>query len=318
MKMILGLRRLGGPTALAIGVFDGVHKGHQAILGQTLRLARTKRLRATALTFDQAPERVLSPEYAPPQLISLQEKLERLKASGIAQVVVVPFNKALARLEAERFVSEILVGRLRAKHVVVGQDFVFGKQARGNVAALRAWGAPLGMGVTLARPVLDQGRAISSTRIRNAVLAGAMLDAKRMLGRAFMVRGQVVRGRGLGRQLGFPTANLQSPQEALPPKGVWAAWARWVKANGSCGPWIRAAANIGQRPSVEKKGALKIELHLIDFEGKLYGQTWEADFVKKLRPELRFSGVEALRDAIAMDVAAVRKVLARRRVALIA
>lgn len=313
MKLLRGLRRLSAPTALAIGVFDGVHRGHLAILRQTLRLAKTKGLRATALTFDRAPEQLLAPDYAPPQLISLQEKLDRLAASGIQQTVLLPFDRALARIEPESFVRGILVGKLRAEQVVVGQDFVFGRQARGNVAGLKSWGEPLGLRVALARPVLDSGRAISSTRIRSAVLAGQLREAARMLGRPFALRGKVVHGKHLGRKLGFPTANLHCAQEALPPAGVWAAWARRVKANGSHGPWVRAAANLGRRPSVEAHGALKLELHLLDFNDGIYGQDWEAELVIKLRPEKRFSGVEALRKAIATDVARARRALARRR-----
>jgi riboflavin kinase/FMN adenylyltransferase len=293
------------PLALAIGVFDGVHLGHQAILKAAIQQARRLRGTAAALTFDGPPERLLAPDYSPPLLASQGEKLERLAALGMDEAYVVRFTRSFAAQAAEDFVRRSLSDRLKAKAVLVGPDFVFGRQARGDFALLKSLGAELGFEARAVRPVMLGGRPVSSTRIRSAVQDGRMAEAARLLGRPWSLRGRVIHGRRLGRGLGFPTANLASTQEVLPMPGVWAGK---VRVRGSRpGAWARFAANLGTRPTFAGK-RLSVELHLLGFRGSLYGQELEAEFMSYLRPEKRFSSPQALAAQIKEDVAKARKI----------
>lgn len=309
MKVFRGLPHRGAgarPLALAIGVFDGVHLGHRAILAAARREAGRLGGLAGALTFDAPPERLLAPDYCPPQLITLEEKLEQLAALGLDEAYVVRFTPSFAAQSAEDFVGRVLGRRLRARAVVVGPDFVFGRQARGDFALLRRLGRGQGLRTVAVKPVSLGGRPVSSTRIRLAVQDGRMREAARLLGRPWRLRGVVVKGRRLGRTLGFPTANLHSAQEVLPKPGVWAGRARLRGPRGRAGGWKAFAANIGTRPTFGP-GGVAVELHLLGYRGRLYGRTLEAEFTRILREERKFSSGAALAEQIKKDVAAALK-----------
>jgi riboflavin kinase/FMN adenylyltransferase len=282
-------QRHGRPLSLAIGVFDGMHLGHQAVVKAALQSPGLP----AALTFEDAPERLLAPEHAPPRLIHPQERLEQLEAAGIRLAWVLPFTRALASMKPEDFARKILIGKLNCRSVSVGEDFRYGKGAKGTPHQLRDFG----LQVTIVPAKKLGGHVISSTRLRLAVTHGRLKEAERMLGRPWRLRGVVVKGQGLGRQLGVPTANWAVKQEVLPPLGVWAGRCR--KAPN--GPWKSFAANLGYRPTVGGK-RLALEFHLLGFKGNLLGQTWEAEFQKFLRPEKKFDGLGALKAQIAKDL----------------
>ncbi len=280
------------PLSLALGVFDGVHRGHVAVL----KAAHQAGLTPAALTFADAPERVLHPAHAPLRLVHPDERLEELAAAGMREAWVLPFTRSFARLTPEAFI-QLLRRRLNTVAVAVGEGFRFGRGAKGDAELLKR----SGLQVTVVPALRIGSKVVSSTRARAAVAAGDLKEAQRLLGRPWHLRGQVVKGQGLGRQLGFPTANLVSPQEALPTLGVWAGRLRRVMASGKRGPWKKFAANLGYRPTVDGK-RLALEFHLIAFKGALVGKTLEAEFQKHLRAEKRFDGVEALKAQISRDV----------------
>lgn len=286
------------PQVLALGVFDGLHLGHQAVLGEALKEARRLRLPAAALSFDPAPEAALG-QAVPPRLQHPDEQAEQLKAWGFDRLYRVPFTAALGRLSPRAFASKVLAARLACAQVVVGHGFHFGAAAVGTVEVLRHWGLALGFGVSEVPPARLDGHVASSTRLRHAVQTGDLALAQRLLGRPWRLRGVVVSGRRLGRRLGFPTANLASPQGALPPQGVWAGRVRSI--GRATGPWLGFVGNLGQRPTLGLDLARSIELHLLGFRGRLNGRTLEAEFFKHLRPERRFDTLEALRAQITQD-----------------
>lgn len=281
------------PLALAIGVFDGMHVGHQAVLHAAARLARRRAWLSAALSFDGPPEAALG-QPVPPRLGHPDDDASQMQGLGLGLLLRVPFTRALGALRAEQFIARVLKARLRCAAVVVGQGFRFGRGAQGDVALLRRSGLEV-----LALPPLKRGgHLVSSTRLRQAVQAGRLAEAARLLGRPWRLRGVVVKGRGLGSQLGFPTANLASPQRVLPPLGVWAGRCRVPG-----GPWRAFAANLGTRPTVEDAGRVGVELHLLRFKGRLVGRTLEAEFTRRLRGERKFSGLPELTAQIEKDSA---------------
>jgi riboflavin kinase/FMN adenylyltransferase len=286
MKVYFGMPEGKLKGRLAIGVFDGVHKGHLAIL----------RKADLVLTFDSLPEHVIAPGYAPPALCSLEAKLEQLKAAGIQAAMVVRFDRRFAALSAEAFAAKL--EKLGVSEIVVGADFVFGAHAAGNAEFLRE----RGFKVATVKPVLVAGRPVSSTRIRSAVADGDMKLAARLLGRPFTLRGEVIKGAQMGRKLGYPTANLDLDHEVKPKPGVWGAKARMLPA----GPWKPALMNLGTRPSFKGKTFL-CELHLLDFRGNLYGKKLEAEPMLFLRAEKRFESIEALTTQIRLDESRFRR-----------
>jgi riboflavin kinase/FMN adenylyltransferase len=301
-------RRLGWPApAVAVGNLDGVHRGHQALVAAVLEEARVRRGTAAVLTFEPHPSRILSPERALTTLTTLDQKAEILSTLGIERVAVLEFTRALAALGAEEFAREILLGTLEARSVVVGSNFRFGRGRGGDAQALAALGQRLGFEVRVVEPVLDEGRPVSSTRIREAIESGAVDRAARMLGRSYFLDGRVVEGDRRGRTLGFPTANLEPENATLPARGVYACWCRPLE-----GPPPRelrpAAVNVGRRPTFEGERTT-VEAHLLDFSGDLYGRRLRLEFVERLRPEQRFAGPEALRAQIQADVLQARAVL---------
>jgi len=292
------------PAAVTIGNFDGVHRGHEALIESAARWARSAGGRTVVLTLDPHPARLLDPPHAPATLTTLDQKEELLAALGVDAFVVLPFTAELARRPAEEFARLVLAETLEARMVVVGEDFRFGHQRGGDVVALEALGRPLGFGVQAVAPVLFGGRPVSSSRVREALALGAVEEARGLLGRRFFVDGTVVEGERRGRTLGFPTANLETPNEALPLRGVYAAGCRVAS-----GEWVPAVVNIGRRPTFGGR-VVSVEAHLIDFERDLYGTDLRIEFVARLREEQRFEGPEALVAQIREDVLRARAVMA--------
>ena len=296
-------------SAVTIGAYDGVHLGHRCLLAELERRAETRGLRTVVVTFDRHPATVVRPESAPLLLTDLDQKLELLAAEGVDRTLVVPFDDARAHETAEDFVSEVLVGALGARVVVVGEDFHFGHRRAGNVALLEAMGRDLGfevVGLGLERAA--GGEVVSSTEIRARLAAGDVEGAARLLGRHHQVRGTVVRGDGRGGpELGFPTANVGVPAGmALPGEGIYACW--YERPGGDVHP---AAASIGRRPTFHpgSDAPLLLEAFLLDFEGDLYGQLARISFVARLRDEQAFDTVAALVRQMTHDVEAARAVL---------
>lgn len=290
--------------AVAVGVFDGLHRGHEALVARAV--ARAAGRRCVALSFDPHPDIVLAKEFhAQPPLTPIPEKQERLAALG-AELHVLPFTRELAALSPEAFVDAHLVGPFAPAWLVVGEDFALGRGRAGNVERLRAIGRQRGFEVEAVPLLSEHGEPITSSRIRERLAAGDVTDAARLLGRRFSLSGRVVRGDGLGRKLGWPTANLRLHDEkCLPSLGIYAVWAR---VDGS-GDWLPGAMSVGVRPTFGGQ-AVTLEVHLIDWDGDLYGHEVEVQFVEWLRAELKFEGPEALIEAIQADVTQARQRLA--------
>jgi riboflavin kinase/FMN adenylyltransferase len=291
--------------ALAVGNFDGVHRGHQALVALAVRDARAAGGASVVLTFDPHPSRVLSPDRAPASLMTLDQKAEILSGLGVDRLAVLPFTVELSRREPEDFAREVLQRALGARVVVVGSSFRFGRDRAGDLATLRRLGDELGFRVHGLRPVIARGGPISSTRIREALSRGAVDAARDFLGRRFFVEGVVVKGEGRGRLIGIPTANLQVLNEMVPGGGVYACWCRVLGADTPPRP---AAVNIGRRPTFGG-GLTTVEAHLLDFGGDLYGRTLRLEFQERLREERAFPGAEALVAQIRSDLGEARRVL---------
>ena len=292
----------GRGAAVTIGAYDGVHLGHRHVIGMLRDMAAPRGLETVVVTFDRHPATVVRPESAPPQLTELDQRLELLASTGVDATVVIPFDEARANESAEDFVTEVLVGALGARLVVVGRDFHFGHGRKGNVELLTEMGERHGfetVGVAIEGDVA--GQAVSSTRIRALVAAGDVVGARRLLGRHHEVRGIVVRGEGRGgAELGFPTANLSVPPAiALPAEGIYACW--YTRPDGSR---HGAAVSLGRRPTFHAAGAEPLlEAHLLGFSGDLYGEPARLAFVRRLRAEERFDSPQALVAQMQSDVA---------------
>lgn len=289
-------------TVATVGTFDGVHLGHWAVLQEIRARAEAAGRRSVLVTFDPHPLRIVRPEHAPPLLTTPVEKKEILAESGLDWAVFVTFTERLSRYEPRRFVEEILVGRLGVEELVIGYDHGFGRDREGDPASLERMGRELGFSVDVVSPVSAGGSAISSSRIRGLLSEGDVEAAGRCLGRPYSIRGIVVRGDGRGRQLGFPTANLQvvGGDKLIPPPGIYAV--RGVLRSGS----HAGALHLGPRPTF-KGSPPSIELHLVDFEGEIYGEEVRVDFVDRLRGVEPFTTVDALVRQIRSDVEAARR-----------
>ena len=302
MRIVQGLESFppdAGPSAVALGVFDGVHLGHCAILGTAVAQARHHGLAALACTFEPHPLEVLQPERAPAPLTTLADRLALIAETGIETTVVVAFTRAVAALEPEAFVRDVLVRTLKARDVVVGFNHRFGRGARGDAELLRALGAELGFRAHVVAPLSVEGIPVSSSEIRSALQSGDLPHAARLLGRPYSVQGEVVRGAGRGRTLGFPTANVKTDRALPLPPGVYACHVLVESAR------YRAVINVGIRPTFGET-EITVEAHLLDFSGDLYGKRIRLEFHRYLREERKFSDVGALRSQIALDVAAAR------------
>ena len=290
-------------VCLTIGNFDGVHMGHAKLLARVRDRAVAASLVSAALTFDPHPRKVLLGAAAPSAITGIEHKLECMEAMGLQLAVVLPFTRELAAREPEDFVREVLVEGLCLKHLVIGYDYAFGKGRKGNFELLSALGQKYGFGVERLDPVIINGAVVSSTRIRDMVLAGNVWDARPLLGRFHQVRGTVAHGHKRGRKLGFPTANLAFREELVPLSGVYAVW---VELDGVVRPGV---ANIGKNPTFGEF-EMSVEAHILDFKGKIYGEPIRVHFVQRIRSEKKFSGPDELIARIREDVGLARMILA--------
>ncbi|WP_240096799.1 bifunctional riboflavin kinase/FAD synthetase [Thermomonas flagellata] len=300
---------LGAPlcpdgSVVCIGAFDGLHLGHRALVDRAVARARALGVPALALTFEPLPREFFAPAARPPRLMLPRAKAEGLWALGCDAVGLLRFDAALAAMPAAAFVHGVLAARLRAREVWVGPEFRFGRGRAGDLALLQALGAELGFGAHAIAPVELDGARVSSTRIRAALADGAFAQAARLLGRPYAIAGRVVRGRQLGRDLGYPTANLRfgGKQPAL--RGIYATWVHGVGTT----PWP-AVASFGTRPTVDGVEPL-LEAHLFDFDGDLYGRRIAVEFVARLRDEQKFPDLPALVAQMDRDAAQARALLA--------
>ena len=293
-------RPVPAPVALAVGNFDGVHLGHAALAKRLADAAERHQLVPTVLTFEPHPREFFAPASAPARLTTLREKLELLAGCGVVQTMICPFNARFAALTADEFIERVLVNGCRAKYLIIGDDFRFGRGRLGDFALLQRAGARLGFSVEAMGSVTVEGERVSSSSVRHALAAGEMEHAARLLGRPYIIDGQVVHGQKLGRQIGFATANLRIKHNPLPMTGVFV-----VEVGGLGERPLPGVANLGIRPTVGGTRPL-LEVHLFDFNRDIYGAHISVRFVHKLRDEQRFPNFEALKAQIAADAAAAR------------
>jgi riboflavin kinase/FMN adenylyltransferase len=288
----------GQKVCLAIGVFDGVHLGHQQIIRQTVADARQHEGIALVVTFDKHPNVIVAPDRVPPQIYSQPQKIRAIETLGADALLEIHFDKLFSQQTGEQFIRGLVREIGQVSSVCVGADFVFGHKRSGNVALLKKLGAELGFQVHGMAELALGGQVVSSTRIREALRAGDFDAASQMLGRAYSFTGKVIRGDQLGHKLGFPTANLDTAGLLLPASGVYAAHASVGGKN------FRAVLNIGVRPTVKQPTPIpRVEVHLLDFAGELYGQEMEVTFAAKLRDEKKFASLDELKAQIARDIA---------------
>lgn len=295
------LKTNGKKVCLAIGFFDGVHLGHQQILRQTIADAHKHDSIALALTFDKHPNVIVAPDRAPPLIYSLPQKLRAIASLNMENTLLISFDQKFSRQSGEEFIRCLARDFGRIHSICVGAEFVFGHKRSGNVALLKKLGAELHFHVHGLSAVALDGETVSSTRIREVIRRGDFDHASQMLGRPYAISGTVVTGDKLGRHLGFPTANLDITGLVLPPNGVYAALTRCQ------GALYRVALNIGVRPTVATGPQLRVEAHLLDFKGDLYGAELEIEMGEKLRDEKKFASPGELREQIARDIATVRE-----------
>jgi riboflavin kinase/FMN adenylyltransferase len=298
--------------AFAIGNFDGVHLGHQALLRTARQRADARQGELAVLTFDPHPARLFAPTLAPPLIVSMPRRLELLRAAGVDRVVVEPFTAEFAAIEAVTFVREVLARDLQARDVVVGYDFSFGRGRQGDARLLTTEGAALGIGITILPPVMANGLTCSSTKVREFVLEGRIEGAAMLLGRPFEITGPVVRGAGRGRGLGIPTANLQPEAELLPRPGIYAGRALLLDDQpqpSGADPGHLCALSVGTNPTFTSAGVLTVEAHLLDFDGDLYGRRLRVELHHRLRDERRFDSSAALMAQIEDDLTRTRRMM---------
>jgi riboflavin kinase/FMN adenylyltransferase len=305
MNVIHSANELGNgsrKTCLAIGVFDGVHLGHQQIIRQTVADARQHDAIALVITFDRHPSTVVAPDRVPPLIYSLPQKLGAIESLGADTLLLVHFDRAFSGQTGEAFIRGLARDLGKIQSICVGADFIFGHQRNGNVTLLKKLGDELGFTVHGLAAVSLDNQIVSSTRIREAIRSGNLDAASQMLGRPYAISGRVVAGDGVGRKLGFPTANLDTAGLVLPPNGVYLGLA---KIGEKPQP---AALNIGFRPTLATGGSqLRVEAHLLDFSGDLYSRELEIEIGEKLRDERKFGSFEELKAQIARDVAGAKR-----------
>jgi len=304
MRLIRGFHNLhpghqGG--AVTIGNFDGLHRGHQAVLRQLHRHAARHRLVTTVMTFEPTAQEYFSPQTAPARLQRLREKLAMLQGLEVDQVLCLRFDRKLAELSAERFVQQILVDGLDVRYLVIGDDFRFGKDRAGDFTLLQEAGGQHGFEVVSTGTFLEGEDRVSSTLVRQSLAAGALDMAERLLGRPYRICGRVAAGQKRGRTIGFPTANIHLHRVVSPLNGVFS-----VRVHGLGAAPLNGVANIGTRPTVD--GSYRVlEVHLFDFESDIYGRHLDVEFCNKLRDEMKFESFEALRQQIVADAEQARR-----------
>jgi riboflavin kinase/FMN adenylyltransferase len=310
MKLFHGTdnAEINRPTVLTLGVFDGLHLGHQLIMRAVVERARATNAVPTVITFDPHPRAVLHPVSAPPLLQTFDQKLEAFGVLGIEQAIVIRFDAEFAQIRAEEFLREVVRERLQAKEVYLGRGFAFGRNREGNIELLKAVSEQLGFHADEVAEVRLRGQRISSSRIRELLAEGRVNLARRMLGRPYGVEGRVVRGDERGRTLGFPTANVQPQNRVIPRHGVY------VTATLIEGPWRRSVTNVGMRPTFESGAAPSVETHVMNWQGDLYGDVVRVRFLHRLRAERKFASVAQLKTQIEQDVGRATRYFERRGV----
>lgn len=303
MQLVRGLHNLRPQhrgCVATIGNFDGVHRGHQAILARLRERAAELGVPSCVVIFEPQPREYFAPDTAPARLARLRDKVALLAAEGVDRVLCLSFNQRLSKLSAAEFVDTILVDGLGVRHLEVGDDFRFGCDRVGDFEFLQQVGLSQGFTVEAAQTVELDGLRVSSTQVRQALAKADFALAERLLGRPFRISGRVLHGQKLARQLGTPTANIQLKRHRVPLTGVYLVS---VELDGKAWPGV---ANIGVRPTVSGDGSAHLEVHLLDFAGDLYGRRLTVEFHHKLREEQRFASLEALKSAIDADIAAAR------------
>lgn len=308
MKIIRGLKNLkdgiNGGSILTIGIFDGVHIGHRKIIREVVRRAKVLKAKSVVLTFDPHPSKILDPKGKVPSLASLEHRIRLIDSLGVDYLIILAFTRSLAAISPERFVKNILMRKLALKEIFVGENFYFGKGARASIKTLSMLSEDLGFKVRIIKPVRTDGHIISSTLIRRLIVNGAFSKASKFLGRPVSILGTVVKGLRRGRILGYPTANINPHHEAIPPSGVYAVKVKFKDR------FLKGVLNIGVRPTFYKNTEAvepTIEVHIFDFDRKIYGDDLEIIFIKKLRDERKFKNRDNLVFQIRRDEEMARK-----------
>ncbi len=308
MRITHGFRSLGTPHAVTIGNFDGLHLGHQAMLARLQDVARARGLPSCVLSFEPHPREFFTPEQAPARLSSLREKAECLQRMGIDRLHVFRFDRAFSALTADAFIEQVLGTTLQARYVLVGDDFRYGARRAGDFALLRQAGEALGFDAESLPTVEVAGERSSSTAVRTALAAGELEHAARLLGRPYSISGRVVHGDKLGRDIGFPTANIQLKHNRPPLMGIFA-----VELCGLNGEPLAGVASLGKRPTVKGADAVPVlEVHLFDFKAEIYGRRVRVDFLHKLRDEEKYPDLDTLVAQIRRDVDNAKQFLKQR------
>lgn len=311
MRFTHGFCSLNTPHAVTIGNFDGLHLGHQAMLARLQAVARERALPACVLSFEPHPREFFVPDQAPARLSSLREKAEYLRQRGIDRLHVFRFDRAFSALTAETFVEQILGRTLQTRYVLVGDDFRYGAGRAGDFATLQAAGRAQGFDAEFLPTVEVAGERASSTAVRSALATGDLDHAARLLGRPYSISGRVVHGDKLGRDIGFPTANIQLKHNRPPLMGIFA-----VEVDGLDGKMLPGVASLGKRPTVKRPDAVPVlEVHLFDFDAEIYGRRVRVDFLHKLRDEEKYPDLESLVAQIGRDVDHAKHFLARNTTA---
>jgi riboflavin kinase/FMN adenylyltransferase len=311
MKIYRGLPAQAArvPVALTIGNFDGVHRGHQALLAQVVSAAHGRGLVPAVMTFEPHPREFFAPEQAPARIANLRDKLEALAAAGIERVFIQHFGRRFAQLAAEQFIDQVLIDGCRVRWLMVGDDFRFGARRAGDVALLRSRAAAGGYEVVQCPTISEDGERISSSAVRQALASGDLHRAQRLLGRPYAISGRVQHGAKLGRTLGFPTLNLRiahaKRMRSAAVHGVFA-----VRVHGLAPLAINGVASVGLRPTVDDSGRWLLEVHLFDFAQQIYGRLVRVEFVRKLRDEEKYDSVAELSAAIRRDAEHARALFA--------
>lgn len=301
MRIIRGIRNLKikGPAAVTVGIFDGVHRGHQKILKELKRCSLAIKGKSCVVTFEPHPLSILRPHKTPPALIATGHKMKLLASEGVDASVIINFTRDFAAMTPAHFAEEVLKKKINARYLLVGENFVLGKGRAGNIANLKSIGRKLGFDVRTVKPLRSGGQVISSTLIRRMVMSGDLDNARQLLGRDVSVLGTVVRGSRRGRTIGFPTANIDPHHEAIPAIGVYAVKVKiGRKKHGG-------VANIGFRPTfygAKTRREPVIEIHILDFSKLIYGEDVEVVFLKRIRQERKFRSKEALSSRIKKDI----------------
>ena len=307
MRITHGFRPLGMPHAVTIGNFDGLHLGHQAMLARLQDVARTRGLPSCVLSFEPHPREFFAPEQAPARLSSLREKAECLQRVGIDRLHVFRFDRAFSALTAQAFIEQVLGRTLQARYVLVGDDFRYGAKRAGDFALLQQAGQSLGFDAEFLPTVEVAGERSSSTAVRQALAVGELEHAARLLGRPYSISGRVVHGDKLGRDIGFPTANIQLKHNRPPLQGIFA-----VEVCGLNGEPLPGVASLGKRPTVKGADAVPVlEVHLFDFKAEIYGRRVRVDFLHKLRDEEKYPDLDSLVAQIRRDVDNAKHFLAK-------